>query len=98
MWEANAPECQTFAQFAQAMRGAFDRPVSGPAATRQLFWIRQGQRPVSDYAIEFRTLAAWGERELHGAYYNGLSDRLLDELSPFRWMDWSSSLYASTPG
>ena len=56
----------------------------GPAATRQLFRIRQGQRPVSDYAIEFRTLAAsagWGERELHGAYYNGLSDRLLDKLS-----------------
>ena len=25
--------------------------------------------------------ARWGERELHGAYYNGLSERLLDELS-----------------
>ena len=41
--------------------------------------------PVYDYAIEFRTLAAsagWGERELHGAYYNVcLSERLLDELS-----------------
>ena len=66
------------------MRGVFDRSVAGPAATRQLFRIRQGQRPVSDYAIEFRTLAAsagWGERELHGAYFNGLSDRLLDELN-----------------
>ena len=84
VWDANAPECQTFSQFAQAMRGVFDRSVSGPAATHQLFRIRQGQRPVSDYAIEFRTLAAsvgWGERELHEAYYNGLSDRLLDELS-----------------
>ena len=83
-WEANAPECQTFTQFAQAMREVFDRSVTGPAATRQLFRIRQGQRPVSDYAIEFRTLAAsagWGERELHGAYNNGLSNRLLDELS-----------------
>ena len=50
VWEANAPECQTFSQFAQAMRGVFDRSVSGPAATRQLFRIRQGQRSVSDYA------------------------------------------------
>ena len=53
-------------------------------SSRQLFRICQGQRPVSDYAIEFRTLAAsagWGERELHGAYCNKLSDRLLDELS-----------------
>ena len=84
MWEANAPECQTFSLFAQAMRGVFDRSVSGSAATRQLFRIHQGQRPVSDYAIEFHTLAAsagWGERELHGAYYNGLSEQLLDELS-----------------
>ena len=62
----------------------FDHSVSGPTATRQLFWICQGQRPVSDYAIEIHTLAAsagWGERELHGEYYNGLSERLLDELS-----------------
>ena len=82
IWEANAPECQTFSQFSQAMRGVFDQSVSGPAATRQLFC--QGQRSISDYAIEFRTLAAsarWGEQELHRAYFNGLSERLLDELS-----------------
>ena len=39
---------------------------------------------MPDYAIEFRTLAAsagCGERELHGAYFNGLSNRLLDELN-----------------
>ena len=44
----------------------------------------KGQRCISDDAIEFRTLAAsagWGEQELHGAYFNGLSKRLLDELS-----------------
>ena len=84
VWEANAPDCQTFSDFAQAMRGVFDHSVSGPAATRQLFQIHQGQRPVSDYAIKFRTLAAsagWGERELYGAYYNGLSERLLEKLS-----------------
>ena len=77
VWDANAPKCQTFFQFSQAMRGTFDRSVSGPAATRQLFQIRQGQRSISDYTIEFRTLAAsagWGEQELHGAYFNGLSE------------------------
>ena len=64
--------------------GVFDQSVSGPAATGQLFRIRQGQRSISDYAIEFCTLAAsagWGEQELHRAYFNGLSERLLDELS-----------------
>ena len=84
VWDANAPECQTFSQFAQAMRGVFDRSVTGSDATRQLFLIQQGQRPVSDYAIEFRTLAAsagWGEKALRGAYMNGLSERLKDQLS-----------------
>ena len=84
VWDANAPECQIFTQFTQPMREVFDQSVAGPAATRQLFRIQQGQRPVSDYAIEFRTLAAsagWGERELHGAYFNGLSNHLLDELN-----------------
>ena len=58
VWDSNAPECQSFFQFSQAMRDTFDRSVSGPAATRKLFRIRQGQRSISDYAIEFRTLAA----------------------------------------
>ena len=84
VWDANAPECQTFTQFMQAMRRVFDQSVAGPAATRQLFRIRQGQCPVSNYAIKFRTLATsadWGERELPWAYINGLSYRLLDELN-----------------
>ena len=74
VWEANTPECQTFSLFAQAIRGVFDRSVSGPAATRQLFRIRQGQCSVSDNAIEFRTLAAsagWGEMD-YGFINNGL--------------------------
>ena len=60
VWDANAPECQTFSQFSQAMRGVFDPSVSGPAATRQLFQIHQGQRSISDYAIEFRYVSRMG--------------------------------------
>ena len=80
VWEANAPECQTFTQFAEAMRGVFDRSVAGPAATRQLFRIWQGQRPVSGSGLLPPPQA--GERgNSTGQYFNGLSDRLLDELN-----------------
>ena len=84
MWEAKAPDCQNFSSFGNAMKGVFGRSVTGPAATRQLFRIRQGSRSVADYAIEFCTLAAsasWGEKELIGAFYNGLGENLLDELN-----------------
>ena len=62
--------------------------MTGPSQVQQLpascSGFSKDSAPLSDYAIEFRTLAAsagWGERELHGAYFNGLSDRLLDELN-----------------
>jgi len=43
----------------------------------------QGQRPVSDYSIEFWTLAAevdWTEGALRAAFLKGLSDLIKDEL------------------
>ena len=67
VWEANAPECQTFSLFAQAMRGVFDCSVSGPAATRQLFRIRQGQRPVSDcHPHKHKTQVDWSRGLITG--------------------------------
>ena len=66
------------------MRGVFDYSASRLAATLQLLKIRQGSNSVSDYAIDFHILAVtagWGERELHGAFYYGLADCILEELS-----------------
>ena len=62
------------------MKEVLDHSASGLPAT--LFKIFQGSS--SDFAIDFRTLAVtagWGERDLHGASYHRLSDRILDELS-----------------
>lgn len=49
----------------------------------RLFSLRQGPRSVSEYAIEFRTLAAdsgWNEASLQAVFVNGLSELLKDEL------------------
>lgn len=47
--------------------------------------LQQGERHVSNFAIEFRTLAAesdWNQSALFDAYLNGLSETLKDRLAP----------------
>lgn len=42
-------------------------------------------RPVSQFIIQFQTLASevrWNEEALISAFWNGLSDRLKDDLVP----------------
>ncbi len=49
----------------QEMRRVFDRALVGREAARMLADLRQGEQSVSDYSIQFRTLAAeceWNER------------------------------------
>ncbi|KAK5885830.1 hypothetical protein CesoFtcFv8_016927 [Champsocephalus esox] len=62
----------------------FDHATPGREVARGLFNLVQGGRSVSDYSIEFRTIAAesnWNASSLLDAFYNGLSDRLKDELA-----------------
>ena len=63
------------------MKRVFDWSASGPEATRRLLYIRQGARSVSDYGIEFRTMAAtadWTQAVFFGAFQKGLDDRIAD--------------------
>ncbi|KAJ8411005.1 hypothetical protein AAFF_G00180400 [Aldrovandia affinis] len=66
------------------MRRVFDRSSVGRAAARQLLQLRQGGQSVSDYSIEFRTLATsagWNAVATYDAFLHGLSERVLDELT-----------------
>ena len=51
--QSNALECQSFPLFCAFMKRIFDRSATRQATSRQL---HQGNRSVSDYSIEFRTL------------------------------------------
>lgn len=66
------------------MKMVFDHPVRGGDAAKRLFSLRQGNRSVAEFAIEFRSLAVesgWNEEALHGAFLNSLSEELKDELA-----------------
>ena len=49
--------------------------------------LRQGNRRVSDYAIEFRTLATdsgWNDSSLFDAFLHGLAEPMKDQLTPLK--------------
>ncbi len=58
VWENKHPCCSSFHTLSEEMRQVFDRAVAGREAAHMLADLRQENRPVSDYSIEFRTLAA----------------------------------------
>ncbi len=46
--------CSSFHALSEEMRRVFDRAVVGREAARRLADLRQGERSVSDFSIEFR--------------------------------------------
>lgn len=85
VWEEQSPAvCQSYAAFTREMKKVFDHPVRGKEATRRLMSLRQGARGVSEFAIEFRTLAAesgWNNEALQGAFQKALNEDIKDELA-----------------
>lgn len=76
--------CSSVTAFSEGLRKVFDHATPGQEAARGLFNLVQRSRRVTDYSIEFRTLAAesdWNSSSLTDAFYNGLSDDIKDELA-----------------
>ena len=70
-------------EFLEEFRRVFDHPTEGSDVAGRLHAIRQGNRSVADYTLEFRTLAAdsgWDDVALRSAYRRGLSEELKDLL------------------
>lgn len=83
-WEKQSALCSSVAAFSEGLRKVFDHATPGREAARGLFNLAQGSRRVTDYSIEFRTIAAesdWNSSSLADAFYNGLSDAIKDELA-----------------
>ncbi|KAL0186755.1 hypothetical protein M9458_018425, partial [Cirrhinus mrigala] len=83
VWENQDPCCASFSTLLAEMKRVFDRAASGREAARTLMDLRQGERSVSDYSIEFRTLAAecqWNEEAQWDMFLHGLADRVQKEI------------------
>jgi len=83
-WEKQLAFCSSVTDFSEGLWKVFDHATPGREAARGLLNLAQGNRRVTDYSIEFRTLTAesdWNASSLTDAFYNGLSDGIKDELA-----------------
>lgn len=85
IWRNNAAIQDDFSLFSSEMKKVFDRSKQGREAAREILQLRQGSRSVSDYAIQFRTLASasgWNQEASYDVFFHGLSEEIKDELIP----------------
>ncbi len=71
-------------RFTDEMRRVFDHPVKGRQAVSPLLDLQQGRLSVSEYAVNFRILAAesgWDDSALQAIFLKGLAGELKDELA-----------------
>lgn len=72
-----------YVDFVKEVKRVFDHPDYQSDASSRLMSMSQGQRSVSDYTIEFWTMAAevdWTDQALQAAFRRGLSEQIKDEL------------------
>ena len=73
--------CSDYNAFSGELRKVFDHPVRGKEAGSQLLSLRQGRDSVSQYAVDFRILAAectWDQAALQSVFLRGLADEIKD--------------------
>uniref|UniRef100_A0A8K9UV32 Gypsy retrotransposon integrase-like protein 1 n=1 Tax=Oncorhynchus mykiss TaxID=8022 RepID=A0A8K9UV32_ONCMY len=83
IWEARAECTNQYQDFKEEMIRVFDRSVFGEEASRALSSLCQDNRSITDYSIEFRTLAAssgWNEPALLARFLEGLRAEVKDEI------------------
>lgn len=82
-WHRDSWFCYIFKEFATELNRVFDPVLPERESSHKLFSIKQGKRKVTDYIINFHTIAAdrqWNESALTDAFFYGLDDQIKDEL------------------
>ncbi|XP_072770759.1 DNA-binding protein RFX2 isoform X1 [Nerophis lumbriciformis] len=96
-WGRQSPVCASYAAFAKAMKNIFQRERPGREAARSLLRLQQGQWSVTDFAIEFRRLAAdsgWPTSALVDVFSLGLADQVRKQMIPLKTPDNLDELVA----
>lgn len=84
VWDAQDPCCHSFEEFREEMVKLFDRSARGDAAAARLARLTQGASSVTDFSIQFKTLAtacSWNEAALRAQFLEGLCDNIQDEIA-----------------
>lgn len=83
MWDNEYDCCSSYKVFLAELRKVFDRSAPATEVARALSLLQQGARSVSEYSIEFRTLAAscgWNSKAQWDHFLHGLAEYIKDEI------------------
>uniref|UniRef100_A0A3Q2QA15 Retrotransposon gag domain-containing protein n=1 Tax=Fundulus heteroclitus TaxID=8078 RepID=A0A3Q2QA15_FUNHE len=83
-WQNNSSTCHFYRDFAQELVRVFYPVLPCREASRGLFALRQGNRSVAEYIIDFHLLSSestWNEDALMDVFYRGLNEGVKDVLS-----------------
>uniref|UniRef100_A0A3Q2NNW3 Retrotransposon gag domain-containing protein n=1 Tax=Fundulus heteroclitus TaxID=8078 RepID=A0A3Q2NNW3_FUNHE len=81
-WQSGSHIIHSYHGFSREIIRVFSPILPCRESTRGLLSLRQGDRTVSDYIIDFHLLAAqslWNEHALVDVFLTGLNDRIKDE-------------------
>ncbi|KAK3506694.1 hypothetical protein QTP70_015432 [Hemibagrus guttatus] len=79
LWSQDSPVTQSYAGFVEHFKEVFGKPSWDSSVGEELCKLQQGTLMVTEYAIQFRTLAAksgWNEQALLAASRQGLSPQV----------------------
>ena len=80
-WHRGTPTCRSFQTFVDKLRRVSGTGPLGAEAGRELLALSQGSRSVTDYAIDFRTMAPMSDLNqaaLHDVFLWGLAGHIKD--------------------
>lgn len=86
VWRQNGPVTNTLDAFLEHFTEVFGLPPGDSSIQEKLHNLRQGRNSISEYTLQFRTLAAasgWNEPALLTAYRQGLEPSLRLHLSAY---------------
>ncbi|ROL48464.1 Retrotransposon-derived protein PEG10 [Anabarilius grahami] len=86
LWTQKNPIVKSYSSFVNHFKEVFRKPAWDSSVGERLCQLKQGLMSVSDYAIQFRTLAAasgWNEQALITTYRQGLDPRVRLHLAAY---------------
>ncbi|KAK3538562.1 hypothetical protein QTP86_006724 [Hemibagrus guttatus] len=100
LWSQSNPMMSSLSAFTRHFREVFGRPEGDSSVGERLCRIKQGNLSVTEYALQFRTLAAasgWNEQALITTYRQGLDPQKASKLPPHRPWDCAIDLIPGEP-
>ncbi|XP_048037409.1 uncharacterized protein LOC125262625, partial [Megalobrama amblycephala] len=84
LWTQKGSVVKSYSSFVAHFRKVFGTPLADSSIGEKLYNLKQGSKSVTDYALQFRTLAAssgWNEQALITSFRQGLEPRRFSPLS-----------------